>query len=199
MRDTKQSLRVRARLCREAFSSSELLHGNRAIAGRVLCLPVYLCSKSVALYSPIGNEVDTRPICDHALGQGKRVFYPKLSQGESCLAQVESCEDLQPGPQGIREPVGANWLTAKDHDGLVLFIPGLAFDLQGNRLGRGRGWYDRVLVGLGTAVRRVALAYEFQIMEGLPVEEWDQKVHQIITEKRIIDCGNLESQSGYVF
>jgi 5-formyltetrahydrofolate cyclo-ligase len=53
-------------------------------------------------------------------------------------------------------------------------------------------------VGLGTAVRRVALAYEFQIMEGLPMEEWDQKVHQIITEKRIIDCGNLESQSGYV-
>jgi len=199
MRDTKQSLRARARLRIEAFSSSELLHGNRSIAGRVLCLPVYLCSKSVALYSPIGNEVDTRPICDHALGQGKRVFYPKLNQGESCLAQVESCEDLQPGPQGIREPVGANWLTAKDHDGLVLFIPGLAFDLQGNRLGRGRGWYDRVLVGLGTAVRRVALAYEFQIMEGLPMEEWDQKVHQIITEKRIIDCGNLESQSGYVF
>ncbi|MFB3108158.1 MAG: 5-formyltetrahydrofolate cyclo-ligase, partial [Candidatus Binatia bacterium] len=86
MSDTKQSLRVRARLRREAFSSSELLHGNRAIAGRVLCLPVYLCSKSVALYSPIGNEVDTRQICDHALGQGKRVFYPKLSQGESCLA-----------------------------------------------------------------------------------------------------------------
>ena len=198
MRDTKQSLRVRARLRREAFSSSELLHGNRAIVGRVLCLPVYLRSKSVALYSSIGNEVDMRQICDHALGQGKRVFYPKLSQGESCLAQVESCKELQSGPQGIRETVGANWLTAKDHDGLVLFITGLAFDLQGNRLGRGRGWYDRVLVGLGTAVRRVALAYEFQIMEGLPVEEWDQKVHQMITEKRIIDCGNLASQSGYV-
>ena len=199
MRDTKQSLRVRARLRREAFSSSELLHWNRAIADRVLCLPVYLRSKSVALYSPIGKEVDTRRICDHALGQGKRIFYPKSRGEESHLAKVDSCEDLQPGPLGIREPVGTSWLTGKDHDGLVLFIPGLAFDLQGNRLGRGRGWYDRVLVGLGTAVRRVALAFEFQIMKGLPVEEWDQRVHQIITEKRNIDCGNLESQSGYVF
>ncbi len=199
MRDTKQSLRVRARLRREAFSSSQLLHWNRAIADSVLCLPVYLRSKSVALYSPIGNEVDTRRICDHALGQGKMVFYPKSRGEESHLVRVESCEDLQLGPQGIREPVGTSRLTVKDHDGLVLFIPGLAFDLQGNRLGRGRGWYDRVLVGLGTAVRRIALSFEFQILEGLPVEEWDQRVHQIITEKRNIDCGNLESQSDYVF
>ena len=81
----------------------------------------------------------------------------------------------------------------------MLFVPGLAFDLEGNRLGRGGGWYDRVLAGLGKAVKRVGLAYEFQIMERLPVEAWDQKVHQIVTEKRVVDCGNLESQSGYVF
>ncbi len=199
MEGTKQSLRVRARLRREAFLSSELLHWNRAIADRVLCLPVYLRSKSVALYSPIGNEVDTRLICDHALGHGMRVFYPKLNGEESPLAQVESCEDLQDGPMGFREPVGTSWLTVDDHEGLVLFVPGLAFDLEGNRLGRGGGWYDRVLAGLGKAVKRVGLAYEFQIMERLPVEAWDQKVHQIVTEKRVVDCGNLESQSGYVF
>ena len=198
MGDTKQSLRVRARLRREAFSSSELLHWNRAIADRVLCLPVYLWSKSVALYSPVGNEVDTRMICDHALGHGMKVFYPKLSGEESPLAQVETGEDLQDGPLGIREPMGMSWLTVNDYEGLVLFIPGLAFDPQGNRLGRGGGWYDRVLAGFGKAVKRVGLAYEFQIMERLPVEAWDQKVHQIVTEKRIIDCGNLESQSDYI-
>lgn len=198
MGETKQSLRVRARLRREAISSSELLNWNRAIADRVLCLPIYLRSKSVALYSPIGNEVDTSLICDHARGRGMRLFYPKLYGEELRLAQVESCEDLQDGTMGFREPVGTSWLTLDDHEGLLLFVPGLAFDLHGNRLGRGGGWYDRVLARLGKAVKRVGLAYESQIMERLPVEAWDQKVHQIVTEKRVVDCGDLESQSGYV-
>jgi 5-formyltetrahydrofolate cyclo-ligase len=80
----------------------------------------------------------------------------------------------------------------------MVFIPGLAFDLEGNRLGRGRGFFDRFLKRLGERVPYVALAYDFQIMEGLPVEKWDERVHHIITEKRIIDCGNVMTQSGYV-
>jgi 5-formyltetrahydrofolate cyclo-ligase len=63
------------------------------------------------------------------------------------------------------------------------------FDRRGNRLGRGGGWYDRVLCELGNHGIFVGLAYESQMVESLPVESWDRRVHFIITEKKQIDCG----------
>ncbi len=190
MRDQKQSLREKAHLRREGFSASELASWNRAIEKKVLSLPAYLQSRSVALYSPIGNEVDTKGICDHALRNGKRVFYPKSRREEPALVRVQSCGCTQAKPDTIFEPLENGLMTEKDRERLVLFIPGLAFDLEGNRLGRGGGWYDRTLMGLGEKAERVALAYEFQVVKALPVEDWDQKVDQIITEARIIRCSN---------
>ena len=74
--------------------------------------------------------------------------------------------------------------------GLVVFVPGVAFDCNGNRLGRGTGWYDRLLGGLDARVPRIALAYEFQLLEEVPVEPGDLPVHAIVTEKRVIACGD---------
>lgn len=199
MRDKKQILRVRVLRRREGLSVSDLLTWNHHIKDKVLLLSAYLESKSVKLYSPIGNEVSTEGICDHALRCGKKVFYPRLEKGgEMRSVRVTSRKDLVPGRHGILEPVGNEFMTEQDQEALVVFIPGLAFDLQGNRLGRGDGCYDRFLKRLGERSTCVALAYDFQIMEALPVEKWDEKVHQIITEKRIIDCRNVMAQSGYV-
>jgi 5-formyltetrahydrofolate cyclo-ligase len=79
-------------------------------------------------------------------------------------------------------------LSAADKDVLVVFVPGVVFDLCGNRLGRGGGWYDRILAQLNRGVF-VGLAYDFQVVEKLAAEEWDRKVHFVITENRVIDCG----------
>ena len=199
MRDKKQNLRVWVLLRREGLPASDLHAWNHFIRERVLLFPAYLESKSVILYSPIGNEVSTEGVCDHALWNGKKVFYPRLGKGEEMRAvRVKSREDLVSGRYGILEPVGSEFMTEQDQEALMVFIPGLAFDLEGNRLGRGRGFYDRFLKRLGERVPYVAWAYDFQIMAGLPVEKWDERVHYIITEKRIIDCGNVMTQSGYV-
>jgi 5-formyltetrahydrofolate cyclo-ligase len=199
MRDKKQDLRVRTLLQREGLSASDLLTRSRLIKERVLSFPTYLESNSVMLYSPVGNEVSTEGIRDHALSHGKKVFYPRLGKREELdSVRIKSCTDLRPGRFGILEPVGDEIMVERDQEALVVFVPGLAFDLRGNRLGRGRGSYDRALRRLGEYPRVVALAFEFQIVEELPVEEWDEKVHQIITEKRIIDCPNVATQSGYV-
>ncbi len=195
MRDKKQNIRVRALLQREGLSVSDLLRRSRLIKDKVLLLSTYLESNSVMLYSPVGNEVSTEGIRDHALSQGKKVFYPRLGKGEELTSvRIKSCDDLRPGRYGIFEPVGDEIMTERDQEALVVFVPGLAFDLRGNRLGRGKGSYDRALKRFGGCPRVVALAYEFQIVEELPVEEWDEKVHQIITEKRIIDCPNVVTQ-----
>lgn len=197
MGDKKQVLRDRVILKRESLSGAEVRLWNRLVQARVLHFPPYLVSKSVALYSSIGKEVATQEIRDHALRSGKKLYYPRLEKGERVsFIRVRSVEELRPGKYGILEPTGSEVTTRLDQDGLVVFVPGLAFDLEGNRLGRGKGWYDRALQGLEDGVRFVALAYEFQIVKRLSVEAWDRKVHHIVTEKRTIDCGgNISSWS----
>lgn len=197
MREEKHRLRAEAMARRRSLSASELSLWNRLIQEKVLHFSPYLVSRAVALYSATGNEVATEGIRDQAVNAGKKLFYPKLGTGKDlALVQVESAEELKVGRYGILEPTGEREMTEKDQEGLVVFVPGLIFDVQGNRLGRGGGWYDRVLGLLGDGPKFVGLAYEFQLVTELPAEGWDQKVHYIITEKKIIDCGNVLCRSG---
>ena len=199
MGDAKDKLRSRVFQLRDSLSASEILPKNRLIQESVLRFSPYLESRAVALYSPAGNEVATEGIRDHARKAGKKIFYPKLGgRMDLHLVRLEEPEQLEPGRYGILEPTADSILTKEEEDGLVVFVPGLAFDLHGHRLGRGKGWYDRVLAALSEGVRFAALAFEFQIVEMVPAERWDRKVHYIITERRVIDCGDLPSDSGWV-
>ena len=199
MGETGDKLRANAIHLRRSLSASEIILKSRRIQETALCFPPYLYSRAVALYSPAGNEVSTEEIRDHALKAGKKLFYPKPGGGTGLdFVQVEGPQDLQPGRYGILEPTGNRIMTRQDEQGLVVFVPGLAFDLHGNRLGRGKGWYDRVLAALGEGARFAALAFEFQIVEELPTERWDRKVHHIITERRVINCGDSPSDSGWI-
>jgi 5-formyltetrahydrofolate cyclo-ligase len=194
MRESKNSLRAAALAQRGLLSRAECLARSRSIQAKALQLPSYLVHRSIAVYSPIQNEIETAAIRDHALASGKRVFYPRCT-AENVLELVEigSVAELAIGRFGILEPTGEQRL-AKDQEELVVFVPGVAFDLRGNRLGRGEGWYDRLIAKLGRATF-VALAYDFQIVDGVPAEEWDQRVHYLITERRIVDCGSMPAQS----
>ena len=195
MKDKKLELRATASVRRESFSPSDLALWNRAIQETALRFGPYLIAQSVALYSPVRNEVATERIRDHALRAGKKVFYPKLSRGYGlALVRVESATEFGPGRHGILEPFGDTLLGEQEREELVVFVPGLAFDLRGNRLGRGGGWYDRVLEILGKGPLFVGLAYEFQVVRELPAETWDQRVHTIITERRVVNCRDIPAQ-----
>lgn len=199
MRDKKHRLRTAAQSRAGTYSDSECGLWSRSVQERVLQFSPYLDSTSVALYSPIRNEVATERIRDHALAGGKRLFYPRLGQKNRLdLVRITSPLELQSGRYGILEPVGEERLSTGDAEGLIIFVPGLAFDLHGNRLGRGKGCYDRLIRQIGDHAVFVALAYEFQVAEAVPVECWDQKVNYIITERRVIDCGDHASRSVWV-
>jgi 5-formyltetrahydrofolate cyclo-ligase len=153
----------------------------------------------VVLYSSIQNEVSTEIILEYSLRRGHKVFYPKLGSDDTVdLVQVLSTDELGAGRLGILEPTGAEFLAETDYKGLVVFVPGVAFDTQGNRLGRGKGWYDRLLARLGCEPIFVALAYEFQVVERVPTEAWDRKVNCIITEERLINCGETSPLSSRI-
>jgi 5-formyltetrahydrofolate cyclo-ligase len=174
---------------RNSLMGPERLVFSRAIQSRALQLPPYQVSRCLALYSATQNEVITDDILNHALTLGRRVFYPRsAADGAPELAGINSGADLTVGRYGIREPGGTERLSPDDCTGLTIFVPGVAFDRQGNRLGRGKGWYDRMLARFEDKATVVGLAYHFQIVEEVPVSAWDRKVNYIVTENEIIDC-----------
>lgn len=182
--DKKQELRRAALERRESLCRSLIDSWGERIQDRAMRHRAYLSSRAVALYSPIGNEVPTHRIRDHALASGRGVFYPKLENVIDCLVKIESEVDLIPGRYGLLEPEGNCCLSKGDLSELVVFVPAVLLDKGGNRLGRGGGWYDRTLSSLGDDVIRIALAFEFQLIEEVPTEKWDCPVDCIITEER---------------
>jgi 5-formyltetrahydrofolate cyclo-ligase len=190
MEENRDRLRQAALSQRRTLALADCLSWSRSIQSRALKFSYYRAARAVGLYSPVHNEVDTSAILQHALTSNKQVFYPKLSlAGSAGLARINSVAELVAGRHDILEPAGSDFLAPADCDGLALFIPGVLFDRRGNRLGRGGGWYDRLLGELANNGIVVGLAYESQLVESLPAASWDRRVHFILTEKNQIDCG----------
>ncbi len=192
MGESKIALRTAALSLRSALSHKDLVFRSGLIQARVRQFPDYLTAPAVALYASIQNEVMTDEIREDALRCGKSVFYPKLGAGDSVeMVQIASADQLVPGHFGILEPAGDKIFSAERQEHLFVLVPGLAFDLKGNRLGRGRGWYDRLLKKLGKKATAAGLAFDFQIVDQVPREPWDEMVAYIFTEMRLIECREL--------
>lgn len=174
---------------RNALSSAEVHLWSQQIQARALALDCYRSADAIAIYSSIQNEVDTGRLLDHALASGKRVYLPRWLGREFGFGQVTSRSELVAGRLGILEPIGVPGWAGADHRNSLVFVPGVVFDTRGNRLGRGAGYYDRLLAQFCGSARIAGLAYEFQIVEAVPAQEWDYGMHFIVTEERTIDCG----------
>ncbi len=190
MGETKASIRAAALRRRDSLSATAREQKSRLIQSRAVEFRVYGDSAAVALYSATGSEVATELIRDHALRAGKELFYPSVApEGSLRWNRCRLATDFVRGRYGILEPAGSDYRTSLEAAGLVVFVPGVAFDLLGGRLGRGQGWYDRALASFGGAVHTIGLAYETQLEEGpIPTDTWDQRVEYLITEGRIVDC-----------
>ena len=187
--ERRDLLRQAALERRNLLSKGEVSLWSQQIQARALTLDCYRAADAIALYSPIQNEVDTGRLLDHALASGKRVYLPRWLGQDYGFGQVASRSDLVAGRLSILEPIGApGWVGADSQNSLV-FVPGVVFDTRGNRLGRGAGYYDRLLAQFCGSARIAGLAYEFQIVEAVPAQEWDINMHFIVTEERTIDCG----------
>ena len=198
--EAKRALRSAGLARRAAFAETDCQLLSRAIQVRALQLHGYLACQSVALYSAIQNEVRTDDLLAHALQSGKKVYYPRVGEDDGAgFFRVLAANELRAGRFGILEPTGTTRLAEAEFEALTIFVPGVALDLHGNRLGRGGGWYDRLLQQVGARAAIVALAYEFQIVDAVPAGPGDQKVNYVITEKRVVDCGTASAQSSRIF
>lgn len=146
----------------------------------------YKSAKTIFIYVSYNNETDTHEIIARMLEDKKIVCVPKvLSLKEGMIAvKIESFDDLKPGLYGIPEPLNIQ-NAVKEGDIDTIFLPGVAFDLNGGRIGYGGGFYDRFLDKTKADAVKIALAYEFQIMNEVPMNDTDKNIDGIITEKEI--------------
>lgn len=130
------------------------------------------------VYLSFSSEAPTDKLIETLCDKGKRVYCPRVEKGK--LSVVLYGEDLTLSGLGIREPVGKPYDGAID----VAVIPLLAADKQGNRLGYGKGYYDRYLKD--NPCKRVGYCFDFQLMEKVPVREQDEKMEILVTDERIL-------------
>ncbi len=139
-------------------------------------------ANSILLYYPHKNEVNTLPIIEELLRSKKNVLLPKVKDLNIFPIKVTDLSVLKKGYAGILEPDGKIYPVEKIE---VVVVPAVAFDIHGHRLGYGKGYYDRLLKKIKGL--KVGLAYDFQIVDKLPVEPHDIPVDLIITPTRIIN------------
>jgi 5-formyltetrahydrofolate cyclo-ligase len=159
------------------------------LIARFPALPGYADAHTVLLYvSAFAEELETRSFILDALARGKRVACPRVDRLEHRLRlyEIQSLSsDFEPGVLGIPEPRACcNELLPPEIDWAL--IPGLAFDVRCERLGRGGGHYDRLMPLLRPDAPRWSLAFECQLVTELPVEPHDIRVDGVVTASRLI-------------
>jgi len=188
----KQRLREEVRARRRSLESGEEF--SRRICRRLAGLPEYVAARTVLYYVGVRSEVHTFELLDEAWRQGKRVVAPYCVHGQIEPLLVLRREDLVPRTFGIPEP-DPKLLSRPDRrvspeELDLVVVPGLAFDRRGDRLGRGKGYYDRLLHRVRPDTLLVALAYECQIVESIPRLPHDVPMDKVITERGIYERGS---------
>ena len=183
----KDKLRKEVLEQRFQLSAQERRAKSDEIERTLFSLPEFQAAPVVLFFASFQSEVETHHMVRHALAAGKRVVLPKVKGKELALLEIGSFDrDVRPGAWGIPEPEAGD-LTALGDIGLVI-VPGAVFDEQGNRIGYGGGFYDRLLPAYPGPT--VALAFELQIVPAVPTDPHDVPVKKIVTEKRTISCQN---------
>jgi 5-formyltetrahydrofolate cyclo-ligase len=186
----KQFIRDLARKNRVGQKNKDPL--SKDICAKFMALPAYAAAKTVMWYVDAGSEVRTRHTLPEALTHGKRVVVPwcVVETNELELFLLEDMSELVEGAYKILEPkdelrqLPAKKVRPEELD--LVMVPGTAFDLKGGRMGQGKGYYDRLLSNARADAPLVALAFDCQIFDTIPVAPHDVFMDLILTEARTI-------------
>lgn len=195
----RKALRQQIRAARQALTASEQQQAANQLLEHLPALPQLQQAQRVAVYLSNDAELDTTPLIKWLWQQGKQVYLPVLHlfcPGFLTFQLYTPNTPMRPNRFGIAEPVPAVSqlcpLTALE----VIFLPLVAFDAAGNRLGMGGGFYDRTLASLprqcnaNTSPQLIGLAHNCQQVSAVPVESWDVPLQQILTPARLWQFGN---------
>lgn len=186
----KLALRKTLLKARDELSPHEVAEKSLCIQRRLMELEEYRHAQVLFTYCSRRNEVDTRGLIHDALKSGKQVALPLcVDETQMEARSIISLEaDCVCGRFGIMEPVREKTSRVLLNQIDLFILPGVGFDLAGNRIGYGKGYFDRFLGSLNLAKPKVGLAYEIQICSSLLSEPHDIRVDKLVTEDRVIYC-----------
>ena len=182
-KDRKKQLREQIREAERLLDPSYIREAGNAVCRRLLSLPQYKSSSAVFCFASMTREIPTDTFLAQAIADGKRVCVPLcLGNGIMELKQIRSLSDLVPGYRGIPEP-GKDAPAVLPQQVSFAVIPCLTCNLNGDRLGRGGGYYDRFLSDFESFA--VMICLDRLVTDSIPLEPHDIRIPNVLTERRI--------------
>ena len=176
---TKKQIRSKILLRLKIQKEEERNRKNKLIKEKLFRTLIFKKAKKVMFYISFDGEVNTKEMIKEAQNLGKIVAVPVCKKNRimrPCILSEKT--RLVKGPYGIYEPTIKRFINLEDLD--LVIVPGVAFDRQGNRLGRGKGYYDRFLKKLPKKTTSIGLAFDFQILPFIPATTPDVSVNKVI-------------------
>ncbi len=181
---------------REALDINERRAASVKLADRIIGHQWFYRSETILIFASYGSEIDTTEIITEALRTGKKVYVPKVEGEQMNFYRIWSMDHLRPGYKGIPEPIcepvseqeigmepypERYQYCADEMPQTLMIMPGVAFDPYRNRVGYGKGFYDRYLADKEELqLRTIAVGFRCQEVENVPFEECDIKPYQVI-------------------
>ena len=179
--ESKKDIRKRVLVKRNSITRESWEEKSHSIYKQVVTHPFFLESEIIYCYIDYQNEVGTRKIIEKAWESGKKVAIPKVESDNMRFYEIQDFAELETGYKGILEPNSGRVVEA--NEGLII-VPGVAFDKARNRIGYGKGFYDKYLSRF-SKLKTLAIAFEMQMVEHVPAEENDRRPTILITEEQI--------------
>ncbi len=185
---TKIELRTKSKSVRKSIVGK--VCKDEAIINNLISLSEYNDAALLLCYASLSDEISTDILIDKAKSDGKKVALPYCEDesGKMSFYYIKDGTDLIKGSFGIDEPDVNKCERVVDFTDSVAVVPGLCFDKKGNRLGYGKGYYDRFLKNYSFI--SIGLCYNSLVINEIPAEEYDRRVDIIVTESEIIRVGN---------
>jgi len=184
----KQTLRSQSLASLQTIQDETRAKASELIAGRLS----QLCSKHshIMAFWPLNSEPDIRKVLHELNRIGKFLYLPCVDENHIIPYRVTNLSTLKPSKLGVYEPARESSLMIQPEQIELVILPGLAFTPKGSRLGRGGGYYDRFLSTLPEETLKVAVAYESQVHQAIPMNDHDIAVDVIITDHNEYRCRN---------
>lgn len=172
----KNSIKKRNRL-----TPLEQIFASDKITEYVVSIEEVVNAESVLLYADFNNEVMTDKMALKLMLMGKKVYMPKVTGDSMEFYRIFELDEMLPGAFGIREPIDISDLSYNYKAGDVIICPGVAFDENGNRIGYGKGFYDRYLMDKDNLVK-IGICYQCQIVDVIDAEVNDIRMNYVVSE-----------------
>lgn len=175
----KKHIQIRKEIQNKKEKSKSIVH-------QIINHSKYKEAHVIACYCSLNDEVNLDEIFFDAWSKGKRIVVPKVKGQTMDFYEIKNMDELEIQSYGIREPKHEVIFEKNKID--LIFVPGVVFDLDGNRMGFGKGYYDRYLSDLD--VYKIGVCFQEQICEHVPTNQYDIQMNEVVIDDRrdLSDC-----------